>query len=96
MLEEEIENGLTEEQKNIIIRMFESTDYEYSINDIIDELKAHDYSDGVGDIILDALYSNILDVSSIEDDGTMYLALGMEGEDIWEELKVNKHKSEEE
>ncbi len=83
------EECMTEDQKVTIVKMFESTEYEYPVIDVIDELKEHGYL-SVNDIVLSAIYENILDVSSIEEDGTVYLALGLEGENMWEEFCDNR------
>lgn len=96
-VEKNIKDILTKEQK-AIVKIFESINLEYPIIDIINELKRGGYIDSSqkgGDIVLYAIYSDILDVSSIEDDGMVYVALGMEGEEAWKELGQGKDKNEE-
>jgi len=89
------ESLLSREEKEIIVKIFESIEFEYPINDILEELKKNGYSD-VGKMILDAIYDNLLDISSIDNDGTVYIALGIEGEDMWRELKGDEDENEEE
>lgn len=79
------ESLLSKEDQESVVKIFEQTDLEYDITEIIEELKKKEYANP-GKIILDAIYDNILDVSSVDNDGSVYLALGMEGEDLWRDL----------
>jgi len=88
------ESLLSREEKEIIVKIFESTEFEYPIDEIIEELKKNGYPN-VGKMILDAIYDNFLDISSIDNDGAVYLALGIEGEDMWRELKGDEDENEE-
>lgn len=86
MLEENIgENLLSKEEQEIIVRIFEDTSFEYPVVELLEELKNNGYSN-VEEMILCAIYDNILDVSNIEEDGKVYMGLGMEGESMWKEL----------
>jgi len=87
------ESLLSREEKEIIVKIFESTEFEYPIDEILEELKNNGYLD-VGKMILDAIYDNFLDISSIDNDGTVYIALGIEGEDMWRELKGDEEENE--
>lgn len=96
MSEENVEESLlSREEKEIIVKIFESTEFEYPIDEIMEELKKNGYST-VGKMILDAIYDNLLDISSIDDDGAVYIALGIEGEGMWRELKGDEDEDENE
>ena len=96
MTEENTEkNLLSREEKEEVVRIFENINFAYPLNEIIEELKNNEYSDA-GKIILNAIFDNILDISDIENDSTVYIALGMEGEDIWKELNGNEEEENEE
>ncbi len=86
---------LSKEEKEIVVRIFEDINFEYLVTEMIKELKKHGYQ-GAGKMILDAIYDNILDVSNIEEDGAIYLALGIEGEEMWKDLDNEDDRDENE
>lgn len=87
------ENLLSKEEREEVVRIFENIDFAYPLKDMIEELKNNGYSDA-GKIIFNAMFYNILDISDIENDGTVYIALGMEGEDLWKELEGGEEGNE--
>ncbi len=60
--------------KDDIMKIFENTDCAYPLEDIISELKNLGHS-SPGTLIVCAIQDNLIYVDSIEDDGTVYLAV---------------------
>ena len=65
---------------NDIMGLFEDPEYAYPLEDIISELKELGYSNP-GSVVLCAMQDDILYVDSIEDNGTVYVALVDHDED---------------
>ena len=87
------ENLLSREEKEEVVGIFENINFAYPLNEIIEELEKNGHSD-TGKIVLNGLFDNILGVNDIENDGTVYIALGLEGEDIWRELNGTESENE--
>ena len=81
------------EENEEVVGIFENIDFAYPLNEIIEELKDNGYPDA-GKIVLNAMRDKILDISDVENDGTVYIALGMEGEDVWKGLDDNEIENE--
>jgi hypothetical protein len=82
---QEQENIDPQEQENIdpqenhditsdIMKIFEDTEYAYPLEDVMGELKKLGYSN-IGTIVTCAIQDELIYVDSIEDDGTVYIAL---------------------
>ena len=96
MTEKNTEEGLLpREKKEEIVRIFENIDFAYPLDDIIEELESNEHPD-TGKIVLDAIHDCVLDISDIENDGTVYIALGLEGENIWRELNSSEDENKNE
>ncbi len=69
---EEITNS--EEIINDLMKIFDNSEYAYPLIDVMEELKNLGHSNP-GAIITDALHDELLYTDSVEDDGTVYIAL---------------------
>lgn len=76
---------LNENQREIIVQMFDTIDDALPLTDMAQDLRELGYA-SASRIIRDAIQEGLLYVDAVEDDGTVYLALTDWGEEIWEEL----------
>ena len=83
MVEEEYEPKLDENTKKDLIEIVDRKNWEYSIKEIIEWMEEKGY-ERVGKIIEDALSENILSVSAVDDDGIVWLELGLDGDVLWD------------
>ena len=71
------------EEIDDVLEAFDDADYAYPLADIIDSLRDSGCADPAT-AVADAINDGILCVDSIEEDGTLYLALAKKGESLWE------------
>lgn len=88
MIEEEQEI-LDENTKKDLMEIVHHKYWEYSVTEIIEHMNKKGYDD-VGKIIKKALLQNIFFVSTIDDEGSIWLELGIDGEDLWDEYNKGK------
>ena len=62
------------DMKYDVMKIFEDADYAYPLEDVIEELRKFGYVNP-GSVILSSLQREILYIDSIEDDGTVFLAV---------------------
>lgn len=65
---------ISNDVKDDIMKVFENTDCAYPLEDVMAELKELDHP-SPGAIIVCAIQDNLIYVDSIEDNGTVYLAV---------------------
>ena len=93
--EQEILETIEEEQRmdekttKDLIEIAHHKYWEYSLPEIIEHMKEKGY-EGVGKIVEKALWQNIFSVNTIDDEGCVWLELGFEGEDLWEQYNKGK------
>lgn len=88
MIEEE-QYILDEKTKKDLMEMVHHKYWEYSVTEIIEYMNEKGY-EGVGKIIEKALWQNIFSVITVDDEGSVWLELGFEGEDLWDEYNKGK------
>jgi hypothetical protein len=81
-----------EDQLKNILEMFPYKNWEATSSEIVDNLSKERYANP-GEILRSAYHENILSVNTIENDGTVYFDLGLNGEILWEEMD-NKRNQE--
>lgn len=86
---EEEQDILDEKTKKDLIEMVHHKYWEYSVSEIIEYMKEKGY-EGIGKIVEKTLWQNILSVNTIDDEGSVWLELGTEGEDLWDEYNKGK------
>jgi rubredoxin len=79
---EEEQEILDEKTKKDLMEMVHYKYWEYSVIEIIEHMNEKGY-ESVGKIVEEALLQNIFSVNTIDDDGSVQLELGWEGEDLW-------------
>ena len=84
-IEEECE--LDERVLKHLMDMAHNKSWEYSVKEVIESLE-DEGCEHVGKIVEDALYDNVFSVSTVDDDGSVWMVLGLEGEILWD--KYNK------
>ncbi len=82
---------LDEKQLDIILEIFKYKDWEYTSSEIVTKLSINGQRNP-GKIIENAIHDNILNTSTIENDGTVYFDLGLNGEIFWDEMDKKRKK----
>lgn len=88
MIEEEQEI-LDEKTKKDLMEIVHHKCWEYSVTEIIEHMNEKGY-EGVGRIIEKTLLQDIFFVNTIDDEGSVWLELGVEGVDLWDEYNKGK------
>ena len=78
-----------EKTKKELIEMIDHKYREYSVVEIIDCMSEKGY-ENVGKIVEEALTQTIFSISKIDDDGTVWLKLSSEGENLWDKYNRGK------
>lgn len=88
--ENDEENNKGHNEKDDIVNMFYNIDDAIPIEDIANELEELGYRHPgkiIGSVMEDILY-----IDDIEDDGSIYVALTIAGEELWREHNINSCK----
>lgn len=80
---------LYEKIKKDLLEIVFTKNWEYSVNEIIEWMSKKGY-ENVGKILTDALSQNIFIIGTIDDDGTVWLILGYDGDDLWDQYYKGK------
>ncbi len=88
MVEEE-QDILDENTKKDLMEIVHHKYWEYSVHEIIEHMQEKEYED-VGKIIKKALSQNIFSINTIDEEGSVWLELGIDGEDLWNEYNKGK------
>jgi hypothetical protein len=75
---------LNEQTKKDLLEIVDHRHWEYSIPEMVEWMVEKGYDEGLGDMILESLKQNLFSISSIDDDGQVWLELGSEGDEEWE------------
>lgn len=78
-----------EKQLMDILETFPYIHWEASSAELTEKLSTNGHKDP-GKILRNSYYENILSISTIENDGTVYFDLGFIGEDLWKEMNQKK------
>lgn len=78
-----------EKQLKDILEIFPYIHWEASSAELAEKLSIYGHKDP-GKILRNSYYENILCISTIENDGTVYFDLGFLGEDLWKEMNQKK------
>lgn len=81
-----------EKQLEKILEIFPDKNWEVTSSELIDNLSKDGYTNP-GEILRNAYLENILMVGAIENDGTVYFELGVNGEVLWDDMN-NRRKQE--
>lgn len=81
-----------EEQLKHILEMFPYKNWEATSSELVANLSKGGHQN-TGEILRNAYLENILHVGAIENDGTVYFELGVNGEVLWDEMD-NKRNQE--
>jgi rubredoxin len=89
MIEDEYRRNEYEEIRKDLMEMVNHKRGQYSIADIIDHMSGKGYDD-IGKIIEDTLVESIFSIGKVGNDGTVWLKLSSEGEELWDKYNGGK------